>query len=71
MKKFDVNWCETVNFRPNMSENEILIYNNVVGSSRAFLLSNLQRNTESSQNANTNMHMWDCINGSSFGVVDQ
>ena len=36
-----------LNFRPNLSENGILIYNNVVGNSRAFLLSsNLQRNTE-------------------------
>ena len=45
--KFDINCCETVNFRPNLSENEILIYNNVIENSRAFLLSsNLQRNTE-------------------------
>ena len=33
LKKFDVNCCERVNFRPNLSENEIIIYNNVVGSS--------------------------------------
>ena len=49
LKKFDVNCCETVNFRPNLSENEILIYmyNSVVGNSRSFLLSLiLQRNTE-------------------------
>ena len=47
LKKFDVNCCETVNFRPNLSENEILIYNSVVRKSRTFLLSpNLQRNTE-------------------------
>ena len=47
LKKFDVNCCETVNFRPNLSEYEILIYNSVVGSSRTFLLSpNLQINTE-------------------------
>ena len=46
MKKFDVNCCETMKFRPNLSENEILIYNSVVGN-RTFLLSpNLQRNTE-------------------------
>ena len=36
-----------MNFRPNLSKNEILIYNNVVGNNRAFLLSSdLQRNTE-------------------------
>ena len=36
-----------MNFRPNLSENEILIYNSVVRKSRTFLLSpNLQRNTE-------------------------
>ena len=36
-----------MNFRPNLSQNEILIYNSVVGNSRTFLLSpNLQRNTE-------------------------
>ena len=36
-----------MNYRPNLSENEILVYNSVVGYSRAFLLSpNLQRNTE-------------------------
>ena len=47
LKKLDVNCCETMKFIPNLSENEILIYNNVVGNSRAFLLSpNIQRNTE-------------------------
>ena len=47
LKKFDVNFFEIVNFRPNLSENEILISNNVIGSSRTFLLSsNLQRNTK-------------------------
>ena len=47
LKKLDVNCCETVKFRPNLSENEILMYYNVVGNRRAFLLSsNLQRNTE-------------------------
>ena len=47
LKKFDVNCCETVNVRPNLSENEILIYYNVVGNRKAFLLSsNLKRNTE-------------------------
>ena len=45
-KKFDVNCCETVNVRPNLSENEIRIYYNVVGNRKAFLLSNLQRYTE-------------------------
>ena len=46
-KKFDVNCCETVNVRPYLSENEILIYYNVVGNRKAFLLSsNLQRITE-------------------------
>ena len=46
-KKFDVNCCETVNVRPNLSENKILIYYNVDENRKAFLLSsNLQRNTE-------------------------
>ena len=63
LKKLDVNCCETMNFRPYLSEKEILIYNNVVGNSRALLLSpNLQKKYWSSQNTNTNMHMWDCIN---------
>ena len=43
-------WCKLLwnrEFRPNLSENEILIYNSVVKNSRTFLLSpNLQRNTE-------------------------
>ena len=47
--QFEETWCKLLlncDFRPNMSENEILIYNNVVGNSRAFLLSSiLQRNT--------------------------
>ena len=45
-KQFNVNCCENVKVRPNLSENEILIYCNVVGNRKAFLLSNLQRNTE-------------------------
>ena len=46
LKYFDVNCCElkTLNFRCNLSENLILICNNVVGNIRAFLLSsNVQR----------------------------
>ena len=46
LKKLDVNCCKILNFRPNLSENEILIYYNVVGNHRTFLLSNLQRNNE-------------------------
>ena len=46
LKKLDVNCCEIVNFRPYLSEKEILIYNYVVENSRAFLYSNLQRITE-------------------------
>ena len=46
MKKFEINCCEAVNFRPILSEDEILICNNVVGNSRAILLSlHRQRNT--------------------------
>ena len=48
-KKFDVNCCETVNVRPNLSEMKSWLYCNVVGNCiiKAFLLSsNLQRNTE-------------------------
>ena len=73
LKKLDVNCCETMNFRPNLSENEILIHNNVFGNSRAVLLSSISKEyqiLQSSQNTNTNMHMWGCINGSSFGVAD-
>ena len=47
LQNFDGNCCETMNFRCNLSENEILICNNVVGNSMAFLLSsNVQRNKE-------------------------
>ena len=35
-----------MNFRPNLSENEILIYNSVVGNRTILLSPNLQRNTD-------------------------
>ena len=65
LKKFNVDCCETVNVRPNLSENDILIYYNVVGNRKTFLLSsNLQRNTEIHKTlTQICIIMWDCING--------
>ena len=77
LKKFDVNFIETMSFRPtcNMSGNEIQISNNVVGNSTCtcnalVVIIKSPKKYLNSQKTNTNMHMWVCIDCSGFGVAD-
>ena len=55
-----------------LSENEILIYNSIVGNSKTFLLSpNLQRNTEVHKTLTQICIYVGLFNCSGFGVADQ